>query len=277
VDTVGRRLLDRSIRISAIIVVCATMLWLGLALGPRNSDADVYWALTDGAMRRQSTEVASPTLRTMTLTLNGIAVEAERIPSSLSPEQAIVRVQAESGAVPTGWRELHAGDNAWRLYGRAPLPSFEPNRDDAEGSTAATGAWVAFAMNTGQGTDLWRMRYPEGVDVTALLTGQDMDAGGEDMPWLPRPPGARRLLTMVIPGTPPTQMLVYGCDLSVAQRTVHYRRALEAVGFSQGMQLADGMVLDFERGADRLTVLMAPRRADGSAVDVIQIRVADRG
>lgn len=261
----------------AIILVSGGLLWLGVTLGPRNSDADVYWAPTGGAIQRPRPEIASPTLRTMTLTLNGIAVQAERIPSKLSPRHAIARVEAESGTTPAGWRELSAGEETWRLYGRAPLASIEPERDGTGGSTVKAGAWIAFAMDTGQGTDLWRMRYPAGVDVTALLPGSDGDVQGSDLPWLPRPPGSRRLLTMVIPGTPRARMLVYGTDLSVARRMAHYRRALEAVGFRRGMQLVDGMVVDFERGADRLTLLMAPRRADGSAVDMIQIRIADGG
>ncbi|NCC26616.1 MAG: hypothetical protein EOM22_00310 [Gammaproteobacteria bacterium] len=269
-------MIDKLKRILLIFATSAGLLWLGVLFGPRHLEADVF---LHGLRGEAALSGAGHSVgRRVELLLNGHSVQAEYRSLSGSPRQVVTALKARDPVAPPkdGAHlasalpiEMHA--MGWSLYGRMAATALQGQ----DGNLVLPNAgWLALALENGSGTDLWRMVFPDGLGLFDLLTDGGGDVSGFDIADLPRPPGARRVLSLLMrDGTSDVDLVVYRRPAALGDRVSHYERELPLAGYRPlGHAGTSRQLLYFGRGDSEVTVFLTPAASDGMTTDVIQHR-----
>ena len=121
------------------------------------------------------------------------------------------------------------------------------------------------------------MRLAPDFDLLGLFGSGDADAPGFDAPGIARYPGSRRELSMEMAGADGVeQLLMYSGRGPVQDRKRHFRNVVAAADLrvEHEFGVAGAEVMAFAGDGRRYLLYLSPPRADGVAMDILQIRLS---
>jgi hypothetical protein len=283
--TTGARLVElapRIARLAGFLVAVAAGLALVAPLARRPAGAGDLAGLGAGVLELVAPAGRAPRPGPRVLELNGqrlhleTGTSADGVAGALDAAAAACHPVApgERGAAPA---PLRGGDDRGGFVACATwLSAAEAEAAVADRGDEAPGARVAgyryvYAAASGAGTTtLVRLYTASPIDLPALFPRRG-DAPGRDAPGLPRPPGARRLLSAREPGQP-QELTLY--EVARGQRAAldrFYRAALPAGGWRAlggTARAAAGDVLVVDR-AGALAALVFAEEPDSGSVAIL--------